>query len=117
MFDDGVFEDSTSYDEATTLYLDLGVGRWLRQDCCGNGVALQAEVHYATTLDNGGVVAGPFFPDTGLILPDFSVVNATVGMPVLHNCWSVTPAVVLPLTNSQDRFFDWEATVQVNRRF
>jgi hypothetical protein len=35
----------------------------------------------------------------------------------VRDCWDLTPAVVLPLLDDPDRYFDYEFSVHVNRRF
>jgi hypothetical protein len=97
--------------DSTLLYLDLSVGYWLNQDCCGNGVAAIVELHYTDTLDNDSVTLNGETLTSG----DYELLNATIGAAVVHNCWSIRPAVSLPLLD--DRAFDYELQLQVNRRF
>lgn len=113
-FDDGVNPVvAGSISDTTLLYLDLSVGYWLNQDCCGNGVAAIAELHYTDALDDDAVAIGGANLATG----DFNMLNATVGAAVIRGCWSVAPAVVLPVLDGNNRAFDWEFAMYVNRRF
>jgi hypothetical protein len=119
--DNGIEIGDTFTEEASELkmvYVDLSVGAWLCQDACGNGIAALGEIHYSTTVGDEALVA---FSDAGVdttfLVDNWKTLNATAGVAVVWNCWSVTPAIVLPLLEDPDRFFDWEATLQVNRRF
>ncbi|MCA9271316.1 MAG: hypothetical protein KDA41_22690 [Planctomycetales bacterium] len=96
--------------DATMFYADASVGRWLCQDCCGNGVAAMAELHYTRVLEDDVNAAN-------VRSLDQEQLNATIGAALVNNCWSVTPALVVPLLETPDRGFDWEAQVLVNRRF
>ncbi|MCA9271317.1 MAG: hypothetical protein KDA41_22695 [Planctomycetales bacterium] len=97
--------------DATMFYADGSLGYWLRQDSCGNGVALMSELHYTRVLEDDVNVAA------GICSLDQQQLNATVGAALVNNCWSVTPTLVLPLLPTPDRNFDWEAQVLINRRF
>jgi hypothetical protein len=104
----------THIEDATLLHLDYSVGYWLCQDGCGNGKALMAELHYTENLDGEEVlVAGP----NALVRLDNNALNATFGLACVCDCWDVTPAVVVPLLDDPDRYFDYEFSVHVNRRF
>ena len=79
-----------------------------------DAAALQAELHYTNNLDGQEViVAGP----NSLTRLDNNALNATLGLAWLCDCWSVTPAVVVPLLDSPDRYFDYEFSFHVNRWF
>jgi hypothetical protein len=112
LFDDGTAVTG-DFNESTLLYLDASVGYWLSQDCCGNGIAAIAELHYTRALDDEAVVVG----DAALATAEWENLNATMGAAVVNGCWSVAPALVLPLLDDPDRSFDWEIAVYVNRRF
>jgi hypothetical protein len=104
---------TASLSDSTLLFLDASLGYWLHQDCCGNGYAAIAELHYTNALDDDAVtIAGNTIAST-----QYEQLNATIGGLVCNGCWSVAPGLVLPLLQGNDRTFDWEAAVYVNRRF
>ena len=105
--------DADQLDGGTYLFVDASIGYWLRQDCCG-GVAAIAELHYAENIE-GGDIASPGGEEVRS--SDFESLNATAGLHFANGCWSVRPAVVLPLLDRPNRAFDWEFALQVNRRF
>lgn len=112
----GVYQDDIK--EMTLLYLDTSLGAWLYQDGCGNGIAALGELHFSTTIgDEEEVFFDDGFVQTAFIEDNWKALHATAGFAGVYNCWSIAPAIVLPLFNKPDRFFDWEATIQVNRRF
>ncbi len=99
------------YQDPTLLYLDLSLGYWLNQDCCGNGLLALAELHYTNALTDDTLALGT----AGIAVGDYEMLNATIGVSAYRNCWVVTPAVVLPILD--DAVWDYEFAVQVNRRF
>jgi hypothetical protein len=101
--------------DSTLLYLDASLGYWLRRDCCGNGIAAIAELHYTNALTDDELILDA--NDVELRTGSYETLNATVGAVVVNGCWSVAPAIVLPLLDSPDRSFDYEIAVYVNRRF
>jgi hypothetical protein len=93
--------------------LDGCAGYWLSRDCCNNGVVAIAELHFATSLDGeDGVVSGA----NVVTYEDSEQLNATLGLGVIHNCWSVYPGIALPLLDSPDRGYDWQAQILLQRR-
>ena len=100
-------------DAGTLLHIDLSVGRWIHQDCCGNGLAVIAELHYSENLESAQTIGTG---DT-LSSSDNEFFNATLGANVARGCWDIRPAVVLPLLDRPDRGFDYELSLQINRRF
>jgi hypothetical protein len=101
--------DTNKIDLPTLLYVDVSVGRWLSQDCCGNGVIALAELHYTEALDDDAVPS--------VSVGNFELLNATLGATVVRDCWTITPAVVLPLLSSPNRAFDYELALYINRFF
>ena len=97
----------------TVLNLDYAVGKWIHQDCCGNGVAAVAELHYQTSLSNDEIAVSGL-GDT-LLIDSMDVLNLTLGAQIHRGCWTVTPAYVTPISSNE--LFDWEAVLHVNRRF
>ncbi|MCH7988792.1 MAG: hypothetical protein IID46_06515, partial [Planctomycetes bacterium] len=83
------------------------------------GLAAVLELHYTTALqDTDSVSAG----DGSLVLSNtinrFDVVNLTVGMHAqINRMTDVRIGGVIPLRNSQNRFFDSELMVSVVRRY
>jgi hypothetical protein len=113
--DDGSVIWHDEIDEQTLLYLDGSIGHWCHRDCCGNGVAVLVEFHYTKSLDEDEVVS---LPGVGsYAVSEFELLHSTIGATIVHGCWDVTPAAVFPLLEAPDRFFDWEFTCQINRRF
>jgi len=115
---------ASSFHEQTAMYLDLGVGYWVYRNpraWCLTGVAGLLEVHYATTLSDFGTL---FFDDQittltfGNSAGGVDEVNLTVGV---HGEFArntlLRVAGVFPLREDDDRFFDSEIQVQVERRF
>ena len=110
------------------LYADVSVGRWLHRDPCSKtvtGFAVQAELHYASTLDNSDSVSGVLSGvgwNTGF---DFrnnrNRVDSVFGAIVLHtelrNQLDIRVAGLLPLSSSDSNFFDSEILVALVQRF
>jgi len=115
---------SASFHEQTVMYLDLGVGYWVYRNPRARaltGVAGLLEVHYATTLNDAGSLT--FFDgistlDFGNSAGGVDEVNLTVGV---HGEFArntlLRVAGVFPLREDDDRSFDSEIQVQVERRF
>ena len=106
--------------EQTLLYLDVGVGYWLyRNPCaCGlTGLAALVEFHYTTTLqDADSVTDGDFYFGNSANRVD--IPNLTVGLhSEIANHTLVRVGGVLPLDEDDDRYFDAEVQVQLERRF
>mgnify|MGYP007059411997 FL=1 len=102
-------------DGGTIFRADASLGYWISQDCCGNGIAAIAELHYATNIE-GDAIIGTAGADN-ISNNDNEMLNATAGVNIANGCWDIRPAIVLPLFDRPDRAFDWEAKLQINRRF
>ena len=106
-------------DEQSQLYLDLAVGYWLYKNCCCNsvrGLAPIAELHYTTNLEDGDPLV--FEDDESIIVPnDADFLNLTLGAIVALGNTQVRPAAVIPLSDDDDKPFDYEFTVQINQFF
>lgn len=109
--------------EQTVMYLDLSLGYWLYrsdEDEGLTGLASVLEFHYTSSLNDAQTtnLGGASFFNVGSGINRFDVVNMTVG---LHSEWSrstlVRTAVVVPLGNESNRFFDSEIQVSVIHRF
>lgn len=112
--------------EQTLLYADFTVGRWLYRNQCARlltGMAALLEVHYTGTLQDTDSVGGSVYPYlTSLTFTNpanrVDIVNLTVG---LHNELAANTLLrvggVFPLTYGDNRAFDAEVQVQLERRF
>lgn len=115
------------YHEQTLLYADLEVGYWLyrnRRARWLTGLASVLELHYTSTLQNTDSVSlGPrqeFGLGTVITNPAnrVDVVNMTVGLHAeLARNTLCRVAGVFPLSTGDNRAFDAEIQVQVERRF
>lgn len=117
-------------EETPVFYADIGVGFWFyssdydgvgcggcKGSCDSYGVAGVVELHYSQSLDDEGVVVLNAGEGTTFTYSDVNWLNLTLGLSAYHNCWSLTPAVVLPVQDSPDRQFDVEWTVQINKQY
>jgi hypothetical protein len=112
--------------EQNLLYLDLAAGYWLYRNPCGcrrlTGIAGMVELHYTTTLQDSDLVVTPTVPPPALGFANFAnrveVLNLTVGIHAeLANCTVCRIGGVFPLRTGDDRSFDSELQVQLERRF
>ncbi|MGA2062552.1 MAG: hypothetical protein ABSG67_18885 [Thermoguttaceae bacterium] len=112
--------------EQNLMYLDLSGGCWLyRNPCaCGlTGLAALLEFHYTTTLQNTDVVEQTAYPPPFLItFENFAnrvdIVNLTVGLHAeFANRTLCRVGGVFPLCSGDNRSFNSEVQVQVERRF
>lgn len=107
------------------LFVDIGTGYWLYQNPQSDGLtnlAAVLELHYTSSLQDTDRVVG----NTPGRLVDFTnnfnrfdILNLTAGLQAQFNTLTfVRVACVVPLGARDDqRFFDSEFQVQVNRRF
>jgi hypothetical protein len=115
------------YNEQTLMYLDLSVGRWLYRDPCARfltGLAGLIEVHYTTALQDADLNLQLLSGDlpTLFAFSNFAnridEVNLTVGLHAeIANDTLCRVGAVFPLNDGDDRSFDAELQVQVERRF
>jgi hypothetical protein len=113
--------------DQTLLYADLSVGRWLKRNPCADwvtGVAAVAELHYTTTLQDADIVTGntPSPSNRYFAFGNFGnrvdVLDLTVGLHTeLVNHTLCRVAGVVPLRTDDDRLFNAEVQVQLERRF
>jgi hypothetical protein len=110
--------------EQTLLYLDLSLGCWLYRNTCApylTGVASVVELHYTSTLQDTDIVAATaagIAIDLRNSADRQDVLNLTVGLHAevaRHTLLRV--GGVVPLRRGDDRFFDAEIQVQLERRF
>jgi hypothetical protein len=108
--------------EQTLLYADIGVGAWLYRnphDRYLTGLAALLELHYTGTLQDSDLVA-PLVDrlEFGNFANRVDVVNCTAGLHL--NVTEMTVCrmgVAAPLTQDDNRVFDFEVLVQLERRF
>jgi hypothetical protein len=113
------------FNQQNLLFLDLGSGYWLYQNDASEGLnslAAILELHYTSSLQDTDTVTG----DAGGRVVNFTnnanrfdILNLTAGLQAQFNTlWFMRVACVVPLGAGDDnRFFDAEVQVQVNRRF
>ncbi|WP_254508390.1 hypothetical protein [Anatilimnocola floriformis] len=113
-----------TYTEQNLMFLDLGSGWWLYRDGGGTLTNLAAllEFHYTTSLQDTDAIAatvGGRPIDYRNNFNRFDIVNLTTGVQArLWDNTSVRVAGVFPLGSRDDqRFFDSELQVQINRQF
>jgi hypothetical protein len=116
-------------EEDALFYADIGVGYWFYNSdfdgagcggkgCCNSyGVAGIVELHYTTSLDGDNSFSFDETANNTFQYQSCDWLNLSLGMAAYRNCWSLRPAVVLPLREAPDRQFDVEWTVQINRRY
>ena len=110
--------------EATLLYADVSIGYWLFRDRPGRvlrGLAWLGELHYTTSLERPAAISGT--PSTiGFEFQSaanpIDLLNLTVGLHAeIARCTTCRVAGVFPLRSGDDRAFDSEIQVQLQRRF
>jgi len=109
------------YDQ-TVLRTDVSAGYWLWRNPDArllSGMACLAELHYTTALQDADLM-GPPPLDLGFgnLANRFDLVDLTVGLDAeVWDKTSVRVGGVFPLRSWDNRTFDAELQVQVNRRF
>jgi hypothetical protein len=112
--------------EQNLLYLDLSGGCWLYRNQCARGLtglASVLEFHYTTTLQDTDVIQRTAYPAPFLItFENFAnrvdIVNLTVGLHAeFANHTLCRVGGVFPLSSGDNRSFNSEVQVQVERRF
>ena len=110
--------------DAAFQYLDLGIGRWLYQSSQSmrcerlRSVALTAEVHWNSSLQEGDYIEDPGgFWGVGNFAEDVDVWDATIGLHVRLRDTTISLAYITPLTDGPDKPFDGELRLIVNRWF
>jgi len=107
--------------EQNLLYFDLAMGYWLcsRPDALRlRGMALVAEYHYTTTVQDADIVnTGDSQTMIGIGNPynRTDVSNATIGLHTIVGKSTLGLGVVLPLQNDANRMFDAEIQFFFNR--
>lgn len=121
------------FERQTLLRLNMGFGYWLKQgrkQGVPTGLAALFEVHYTTNLDNANTFVAPLgtLNDPSATLDDididaiagdagndFDVVNLSSGLALDLGGCVITNGIVVPVTD--DRVFDFEYNLQINKRF
>jgi hypothetical protein len=107
--------------DATFQYLDIGIGSWLYRSNAPyrrvTGVAWTTELHWNKSLQPADVItAGDF--RVGNYWDNFDLFNLTVGAHLeMFDKTTVTVGYCCPLGGGQDREFNGEFRLMVNRRF
>lgn len=125
-FSDTSGDATTELLEQTLLYVDYqfaaelySAGRRSRSTCDIYRVLGLAELHYTTTLEDSdaafsGTTANPLFEVTSLG-NRLDVLNLTLGLHTeFSNGTQLRLGTVAPLTDDDDRFFDFEFQAQIN---
>ena len=110
--------------DQTLMYADLSVGYWLSRNPCADwvtGLAGVVELHYTTTLQDADIVTGTAsgrFFSFGNFSNRVDVLDLTMGLHAeLNNHTLCRVAGVVPLRTGDDRLFNAEVQVQLERRF
>lgn len=105
--------------DSSLLFLDIAGGVWLHRDrnSTVSSIAAVAELHYSTTLQDADNVGG-----NGILVTDlsnrFDILDVTLGTTTeFNNNLDIATGFVLPLRTGDDRVFDYEFLLQINRRF
>ncbi len=115
-------------DDQTTLYVDLSLGHWLHRDPDNplvTGWAVQAELHYAGSLNSAETLSGTL--SGGGWNTQFEFCNTrkdfhqTLAAIMLHAELSsrtdIRVAGLFPMTSADERFFDSELIVAIIQRY
>jgi len=127
--------ESGEIDQQTLLRVNAGFGYWLCQGERGGplrGLAGLFEVHYTTALDDAnpfvvpvttlealgpGIADVPLEAVAGPTFNNIDIVNLTAGVLAQLESCQITNGFIVPLTEGENRQFDFEYSLQVNRRF
>jgi hypothetical protein len=126
--------ESGKIDQQTLLRLNLGIGYWLTQNGGGlvDGIAAVFECHYTATLDNAnpfvvpvtvlestdsGIADVPINVLAGPTANNINQVNLSTGLAANLGTFQITNGVIVPITDELNRSFNFEYSLQVNRRF
>jgi hypothetical protein len=128
----GLDESRLRLNEQTLLYADVSFGKWwYRDNCqCGQrhgltGVASVLELHYTSSLNDADTLNLGGIPRVG-VDNRFDMLNLTTGLQLeFNNSWRMNVAGVFPLREGrfddsgrqEDRGFDGEFSLQINRLF
>jgi hypothetical protein len=121
-------------DQQTLLRLNMGLGYWLTRNT-GNfvdSIAAVVECHYTGTLDNANPFVVPLtvLDSSNVSIADVPVdivagptnndinqVNLSTGLVANVAMFQITNGVIVPVSNDEDRSFNFEYSLQINRWF
>ena len=107
---EGVFQDQN------LLFVDIAAGHWLHRSHDPRaylaGVAAIAELHYTSTLNDSDWVGGLTNPFNRM-----DVLNATGALHIQSGLTSLRIGGAAPLRSDEERLFDAEVILQLNRLF
>jgi hypothetical protein len=115
----------------TILRADLGAGYWFINDPGApylNQLGIMAEVHYTTTVNNSELFApSQVLPGVGQYTPAalsfcnnanrVDNLNFVAAIPLRLGQTTITNAFITPLSTGDNRLFDFEYSLFVNRSF
>jgi hypothetical protein len=116
----------SQFNDQNLLFLDVSAGYWLYRDpdaCAITGLAALAELHYTTSIQDADQVVIPQINSRPAVIGNefnrFDVLNLTAGFDTeIANTTSLRVGAAVPVEGDfDDRFFDAELQVQVNRRY
>lgn len=108
----------------TLMRLNLGTGFWLYRDDFSrliHSAGLMFEAHYTTTTTNAtivnsrGNVAGDRLTQIGNFANRLDVMNFVLAAPMVIGRTQLTNAFAAPITQADDRGFNLEYSLQINR--
>lgn len=104
--------------DPTLLFVDIGLGYRVFENRRRmiHSMSLAAEFHYATTVQDTDRVNQAGF-DVGDVTRRYDVLNFTIGSNLGIGNTVLRPGFVVPLRERQDRQFDFEAFLQLNRYY
>ncbi len=121
---DSSFGPPGSLYEQTLMHLDLETGYWLYRNQCAcvlTGLASVVELHYTRTMQGAHSVEDTFLGGSILFTSgpgQMDVVDLTIGLHAeLARQTLLRVGASFPLTTDQNRTFDNEIQVQLERRF
>jgi hypothetical protein len=117
----GALAPADDLDDTDFLYVDLSWGYWLyRNNCCCSpisGFAPIFEVHWNSSLENTQSVTANGFR-VGTSVGDIDLVNLVFGATLeCGGNTSISTAFVTPVAGGDDKDFDGEFRLILNRRF
>jgi hypothetical protein len=109
-----------TYQQQSLLFLDGKIGYWAYQNPCARwvtGIAPTVELHYTSTMQDAPVVSRNGFGITPIAARQ-DILDLTGGLQFqLGPCTDLTLAGCAPLRTGNNKLFDAEFMVQLNRRF
>ena len=113
----GALPEIGTLNDASLFMLDASFGYWAYQNPSARGItsiAPVAELHYTSTLSDADRIVANGFDITSLSNRT-DVLNLTLGAHIgVGPRMVITPAMVIPLREDDDKQFDYEAAVQAN---